>query len=226
MKRVGSLMESLQGGKTIPLRHANPYLLQVPRLRGILLSPSEVESGALCPAGTGRIVEVGCYFGKTLQELAQGNPQASVLGLEVTYKRAVRSAARLEAHGLSHAQVAVMDVLSFLGLCDDGSLAGLVVFFPDPWPKARQAKHRVLGAQFFLQARRCLRPGGFVWVKTDHPGTFADVQGFAAESGMVQGEKQFPQGLAPSSYVSQFELLFRGKRQQIFQGVWTHGFQG
>ena len=92
-------------------------------------------------------VEIGSGNGFFLAELARRNPDWNVLGIEIRYKRTVLCAKKIEAAGVSNALITRYDAWYLDDLFEDGSLAGLYVNHPDPWPKVRHEKNRLLSLQ-------------------------------------------------------------------------------
>jgi len=114
-------------------------------------------------------VEIGSGNGFFLAAMAAAHPDWNWLGLEIRFKRVILTARKLPAGGAGEwARIARYDVHWLDDLFDEGEISGLYVNFPDPWPKKRQAKHRVLGPEFCDSVVRLLRPGSELRVKTDH----------------------------------------------------------
>jgi len=114
-------------------------------------------------------VEIGSGNGFFLAGIAQAHPDRNWLGLEIRFKRVVQTARKLQAADVSaHSRVARYDVHWLEDLFEPQSLSGLYVNFPDPWPKERHAKHRVLGPDFMATVVKLLKPGCELRVKTDH----------------------------------------------------------
>ncbi len=115
-------------------------------------------------------VEIGSGNGFFLAGMSSARPQWNWLGLEIRFKRVVQCARKLQGAGATaQGRIARYDVHQLDDLFGPGSVSGLYVNFPDPWPKARHAKHRVLGPDFMGTVASILRPGAELRVKTDHP---------------------------------------------------------
>ncbi len=217
MRLVGGLVELARAGGPLPDRHDNPYLAQAAACGDVLLTSAELknhlERGALSlfDQGTtkvsGVVVEVGSYFGKTLVEMAQERADLGFVGLDITYKRTVKAAKKIRALQLEHAKVGICDARQFVQWAAPSSLLGVCIFFPDPWPKLRHAKNRLLQRAFFADLAKALHPQGFVWIKTDALDYFTEAMA-EAEPFFESHEGAVPSELGGRNYVTTFEEMF------------------
>jgi tRNA (guanine-N7-)-methyltransferase len=120
--------------------------------------------------GEGRPVylEIGFGNGETLSELAARHPERAFLGIEVHRPGVGHLLLELEKRGLTNVRVLRHDAVEVLehGL-PPGSLSGVYLFFPDPWPKTRHHKRRLLNPGTARLIARALSPGGLLHVATD-----------------------------------------------------------
>lgn len=114
------------------------------------------------------VCEIGFDNGDALAELAARRLESDFLGIEV-HRPGVGSLLRkLDALGLANVRVVVADAKDVLARnVPDASLAAIHVFFPDPWPKKRHHKRRLIQPGFASLLRDKLSPGGYVQVATD-----------------------------------------------------------
>jgi tRNA (guanine-N7-)-methyltransferase len=244
MKIVGALVERARAGHDIPSRHYNPYLMRATEFDGLLLTPAEIlargaQSIFECPSeglsGSGQgnrplVVEVGSYMGKNLIEMAARFSAMDFLGLDITYKRTVKTAQKIRAAGLNNAKVAICDARPFFKDIQSQTLTGICVFFPDPWPKLRQSKNRLWQTEFFEQASRSLQPGGFLWIKTDSKSYFEQAIEQSSEWFVPTVARQqatllsnaIPELFEGQDFVTVFEELFRRKGQPVWSAVLIH----
>lgn len=115
-------------------------------------------------------VEIGSGNGFFLSGMAARHPEQDWVGVEIRYKRVVLCARKIQGAGVGNARIVRYDAWSLDDLFEPGTLAGLYVNHPDPWPKERQAEKRLLGPHFVSWAARALRPGASLRLKTDYPG--------------------------------------------------------
>ncbi len=112
--------------------------------------------------------EVGSGNGFFLSGLAQQHPEWNVLGVELRYKRVVLCAKKIKVAGVTNARIARYHAGFLDDLLPEQSLAGFYVNHPDPWPKERHEKNRLLSRWFMEDVARLLQPGGAFRLKTDH----------------------------------------------------------
>ncbi len=115
-----------------------------------------------------RVVEIGFGHGENLVALAAASPDADFLGIEV--HRAGIGKLLLEAStlDLENLRVICRDAVEVLGeQLADASVDELQIFFPDPWPKKRHHKRRLIQPPFVELAARKLKPGAVLRLATD-----------------------------------------------------------
>ncbi len=135
---------------------------------GVDCGDTPLDLDALFGRKAARVVEIGFGSGELLAALAEANPQTDYLGIEV-YRPGIGSLFRaLESRGLSNVRVICDDAADALGTCiPDGSLDAVLIFFPDPWPKKRHHKRRLIQAPFVARLATRLAPGGELLLATD-----------------------------------------------------------
>ena len=115
-----------------------------------------------------RVLEIGCGMGETTAAIAAARPGEDFLGVEVHAPGVGSLLRRIEAAGLSNLRVIRHDAVDVVAhMIGAGSLAGIHVFFPDPWPKKRHHKRRLLQPGFVHALAERLQPGGYLHVATD-----------------------------------------------------------
>ena len=112
-------------------------------------------------------VEIGPGNGFFIRELARRNPDWNVLGVEIRYKRVVLCAKKIDGAGLKNAKIARYHAAYLDDLFTDGTLSGLYINHPDPWPKIRHEKNRLISRWFLQDAARLLKPGAWLRLKSD-----------------------------------------------------------
>jgi len=120
--------------------------------------------GRDCPV----IAEIGFGNGEAMVEMAADNPQCDFLGFEV-YRPGVGGLfLKLKKLGLTNVRVIMDDAaVYFEDRIQEESLAKVLLFFPDPWPKKKHHKRRLLQPGFAKAVVRCLKSGGQLHVATD-----------------------------------------------------------
>lgn len=119
---------------------------------------------------TKRTLEIGFGNGETLAELARIHSEEDFLGVEVHRPGVGRLLMTLEAESLKNVRVICADAVEVLGRCvPDASLDAVLVYFPDPWPKQRHHKRRLLQPEFVALVACKLKSGGSFLLATDWP---------------------------------------------------------
>lgn len=117
-------------------------------------------------------VEIGTGYGDFMMDYTQENPGINFIGLDHRFKRSYSVAQKLEK--LEHQNFRYLrargERLEFM--FDENEVQSVFYFFPDPWPKNRHHKKRLFQKPFLNACYKVLRPGGTLYVKTDHDGYF------------------------------------------------------
>ena len=107
-------------------------------------------------------------MGETTAEIARAHPQTDFIAVEVHGPGVGSLLRRIQAHGLANVRVIRHDAVEVLErMIPDGALAGLHLFFPDPWPKKRHHKRRIVQPAFAALVASRLKPGGVFRLATD-----------------------------------------------------------
>lgn len=114
------------------------------------------------------VVEIGSGVGEATAALAAQRPESNILAFEVWQPGIAQTFRRLEEVGASNVRLMSIDaVWSFEHLLSPGSVSEIWTFFPDPWPKRRHHRRRLVGAGFASLAASRLLPGGGWRLATD-----------------------------------------------------------
>jgi tRNA (guanine-N7-)-methyltransferase len=162
-----------------PLASAPALLLDVERLR------ASHPDASLGPRP--RVLEIGFGRGEVLMALAAARPEASFLAVEVSRVRAIKGARRFERAALGNVRVVHASAELLLErVLPERSFAECWINFPDPWPKRRHHKRRLVRPAVVRALARVLEPGARLHLATDHGGyaawiaeVMADAAGFA-----------------------------------------------
>lgn len=114
------------------------------------------------------LVEIGFGNGESLAEMAERHPERNHLGIEVHGPGVGHLLLEIERRELTNLRLLRTDAMEVLrgGLAAD-SIATLLLYFPDPWPKTKHHKRRILNPGFLDALARVLRPGGLFHAATD-----------------------------------------------------------
>jgi tRNA (guanine-N7-)-methyltransferase len=120
-------------------------------------------------------LEIGMGKGTFLVEQAKARPEVNFFGIEWARWFWRYASDRIRRAGCANARTVRAEASFFLTeFVPDASLSVLHIYFPDPWPKARHHKRRLIQPKFMPLVERVLRPGGRLQVVTDHQGYFEE----------------------------------------------------
>ena len=159
-------------------------------------------------------LEIGCGDGGFLLECAQRHPERNFLGVERLLGRVRKLSKRGQHAGLTNLRLLRIEARYVLDyLLPERAFSAVHIYFPDPWPKDKHARHRLIQPDFLPSIRRILAPDGVLYLRTDASpyfeqmqNTFRDAEGFAEESTPA----------ALSEITTEFE------RQWLAEGKRTH----
>jgi tRNA (guanine-N7-)-methyltransferase len=135
---------------------------------GLRYSPQAIDPREVFGRAAPFVLEIGSGMGETTAAIAEAQPDTDFLAVEVHGPGVGSLLNRVEARQLANLRIVRHDAVEVLEhMIADASLAGLHLFFPDPWPKKRHHKRRLVQAGFVALAARKLAPGGYVHVATD-----------------------------------------------------------
>lgn len=139
----------------------------LPRL-GVAFVPSALDFERLFGRRAPTILEIGFGMGETTAGIAKALPDHDFLGVEVHGPGVGGLLKRIDELGLTNVRVIRYDAVQVVeAMIPHASLAGIHVFFPDPWPKKRHHKRRLLKPDFVRELALRLAPGGYVHAATD-----------------------------------------------------------
>ncbi len=131
----------------------------------------------LFPNGWPLEVELGSGDGSFLAQWASAHPQRNFLGVERLLGRLRKLDRKAQRLGLAHLRLLRIEAGYFLHyLLPPRSVAALHVYFPDPWPKRKHRKNRLINPEFATAAARVLGPGGQVHLRTDDADYFEQMR--------------------------------------------------
>jgi tRNA (guanine-N7-)-methyltransferase len=154
-----------QGRMTDAQRDARDRLLE---RFGVTYSGKPIDFDGLFGRRAPRILEIGFGMGETTTEIAANHLHIDYLGLEVHGPGVGSLLRQIEARSITNVRVIQHDAVEVVTtMIPEGSLTGIHIFFPDPWPKKRHHKRRILQAPFARLLASRLMPGGYLHLATD-----------------------------------------------------------
>ena len=114
------------------------------------------------------IVEIGFGMGKATAIIAEQNPDKNYLGIEVHTPGVGKLLGEIRTKDLHNLYIIQHDAMEVLEtMLPDNSVSAFHVFFPDPWPKKKHHKRRIIQSDFVSLLARKLRKGGYIYLVTD-----------------------------------------------------------
>ena len=157
-------------------------------------------------------VDVGFGDGAFLTELARRDPGGAVVGIDLSFKRVLKVARRLSRSDISNVRLLGVDAAwAVREAFDEESVESFWINFPDPWPKRRHRRRRLIDPTFVRELSRRLKTGGSLHIATDDP-AYAEVIRIA-----LDGEPLLEDAQAPNSDRCERRELSPTK----FQRVWA-----
>jgi len=166
--RSAVLEPPVVGDKLIRLIHAPPANVAGSLLIQLATILAPLDLAALFPVAQPLEVELGCGDASFLAEYARTNPQKNFLGVERLLGRLQKLDKKGRRLGLQNTRGLRIESAYFLQyLLPRHAAAAVHVYFPDPWPKLKHRRHRLIGEHFPALAQAALAPGGTVFLRTD-----------------------------------------------------------
>lgn len=171
-----------------------------------------------------RTVEIGFGNGDNLAMMAAAHPERDYLGIEVHRPGVGRLLLALEERQLTHVRVICHDAVEVLARqIPRDSLDEVVILFPDPWPKKRHHKRRLVQSAFIELVTERLRPGGMLRMATDW-------QPYAQEMLTVLQANPRLRNLAPDgTYIprpaDRLATRFEKRGERLGHDVWDLAFR-
>ena len=162
---------------------------------GIEQSTEPLDLNALFPVSSQIIMEIGFGMGEATALIGKAFPETGFLAVDVHRPGVGKLFALIHEHGLKNLRVIQGDAHLILhDMIKNKSLDGIHLFFPDPWPKKRHNKRRIVNADFLALIAPKLKDGGFIHIATDWV-PYADwiEEVFAASSLFSGGKVERPE---------------------------------
>ena len=156
----------LRQGRTTPSQQR--ALKELYPRYGVEFSERLLDFPALFGRSAPVVLEIGSGMGETTAAIAEAQPQTDFIAVEVHGPGVGSLLARIAAARLSNLRIVRHDAVEVLEkMIPDAALAGIHLFFPDPWPKKRHHKRRLVQSAFAALMARKLAPGGYLHAATD-----------------------------------------------------------
>lgn len=155
--------------KPLRARHAQLMAQLLPTVAAPDPENGPLDPASLFPGATEIWFEIGFGGGEHLAWQAAQHPQVGLIGAEPFVNGVAKLLTKIDDESLENIRVHFGDARPLLEALPDGSLSKLFVLHPDPWPKKRHHKRRMISPWFLDEATRVLRSGGELRVASDIP---------------------------------------------------------
>ena len=203
-----------QGRVSNAQRRAVDTLLSV---YGIDYAPGALDFAQVFGRRAPTILEIGFGMGETTAEIAQAHPEINYLGIEVHTPGVGSLLKRIAESGLVNLRLIQHDAVEVLEhMIAPAALAGAHIFFPDPWPKKRHHKRRLIQPGFVALLASRLAPGAYLHAATDWQEYAEQILSvFAGEPGLANTAP----GFAPRPEYRPL-TKFESRGLKLGHGVW------
>jgi tRNA (guanine-N7-)-methyltransferase len=163
-------------------------------------------------------LEIGMGKGTFLKDQAMARPEVNFFGIEWARWYWRYASDRLRRHNLLNARTVRAEAGFFVNeFVQDASLSVLHIYFPDPWPKARHHKRRLIQEPFMRQIERVLIPGGRLQIVTDHQEYFEQIESVVKKSALAVIDYNRPGSANEGEFVgTNFERKYRREGRPFY----------
>jgi tRNA (guanine-N7-)-methyltransferase len=166
MERPSVRSYSIRGSRITEAQRTAKDALQA--VHGIEFKQEQINIPAIFPASEKVIMEIGFGMGEATAIIAKNNPNNGYIAVDVHPPGIGKLLARIVENDLTNLKVIEEDVHVVLQhMIADESLDGIHLFFPDPWPKKKHNKRRIVNAGFLSLIHPKIKKGGFIHIATD-----------------------------------------------------------
>ncbi|WP_199254994.1 tRNA (guanosine(46)-N7)-methyltransferase TrmB [Mycolicibacterium mengxianglii] len=170
------------------------------------------------------ILEIGCGTGTSTLAMAQAEPDTDVLAVEVYKRGLAQLLSAMDREDVTNIRLIRGDAVDVLErMLKPAMLTGVRVFFPDPWPKSRHHKRRLLQPSNVALIADRLRPGGVLHAATDHAGyaeQIAEVGDNEPRLRRVPAERIANLPISTSRPVTKYETKARHAGSAVTELIW------
>jgi tRNA (guanine-N7-)-methyltransferase len=166
MERPSIRSYSIRGTRITEAQRAAKSLLQ--EIHGIPVENKKLDLGAIFPTSQKVIMEIGFGMGEATAIMAMQSPQNAYLAVDLHPPGIGKLLSRIQEQGITNVKVIEDDVHVVLPyMIENESLDGVHLYFPDPWPKSKHHKRRIVTPAFLELIASKLKPSGYFHLATD-----------------------------------------------------------
>lgn len=160
-------------------------------------------------------MDLGCGKGRFLLAHAAAHPDLNLLGTDIQVGRLQKVRTRAERAGLANIRLLHTDTAYALEyLLPRDSIRTFFLFFPDPWPKRKHHRRRIVQPEFLTLIHRTLERGGILHIATDHESYFEHIHRIVHDDPRFTRADPFE---PPADEKTDFEVLFTAKGMKVYR---------
>jgi len=186
MERPSVRSYSIRGSRITQAQRAAKDELQA--IYGIAIEEKKVNLKEIFPTSEKIIMEIGFGMGEATAIIAKNHPNNGYIAVDVHPPGIGKLLGRIVENGLTNLRVIEDDVHIVLPhMFEDESLDAIHLYFPDPWPKKKHNKRRIVNAGFLALIHPKLKKGGYIHIATDWVPYAVSMQEVFAASTLFEG---------------------------------------
>ena len=186
MERPSVRSYSIRGSRITDAQRTAKDALQ--KVHGIEFKQEQIDIPAIFPKSDKVIMEIGFGMGEATAIIAKNHPNNGYIAVDVHPPGIGKLLARIVENELTNLKVIEEDVHVVLQhMIKDESLDGIHLFFPDPWPKKKHNKRRIVNEGFLSLIHPKMKKGGFIHIATDWVPYAVSIQEVFAGSTLFTG---------------------------------------
>ena len=186
MERPSVRSYSIRGSRITDAQRTAKDALQ--KVHGIEFNQEQIDIPAIFPKSDKVIMEIGFGMGEATAIIAKNHPNNGYIAVDVHPPGIGKLLARIVENELTNLKVIEEDVHVVLQhMIKDDSLDGIHLFFPDPWPKKKHNKRRIVNEGFLSLIHPKIKKGGFIHIATDWVPYAVNIQEVFAGSTLFTG---------------------------------------
>jgi len=186
MERPSVRSYSIRGSRITDAQRMAKDALQ--KVHGIQFTQEQINISEIFPNSDKVIMEIGFGMGEATAIIAKNHPHNGYIAVDVHPPGIGKLLARIVENDLTNLKVIEEDVHVVLQhMIADESLDGIHLFFPDPWPKKKHNKRRIVNEGFLALIHPKIKKGGFIHIATDWVPYAVNIQEVFAGSTLFTG---------------------------------------
>ena len=205
-----------------PEKVEDPHTLDSPIAFQIREREEQIDWASLFGNDNPVEIEIGCGKGRFVITSAMRYPDVNYVGIEraLEYFRIINN--RIMNRGLSNIRILRDDAADLVrAFVADKSIAAYHIYFPDPWPKRRHNKRRLIKPPFISHVERSLFTGGTLDLATDHEEYYLEAIGFLDASNILKRRDELPERVRELGDVrTNYEVKYSAEGRSIYRAVY------